>query len=69
VPAGVVTHQVCTYDGGLIATGGYNEIFLKGFGEPALPCGDHPYPGESPYIVATQAPLPTPSPSPSPSPH
>ncbi len=66
VPVGVVTHQVCTYDGGLIASGGYNEIFLKGVGEPALPCGDHPYPGESPYVVATQAPLPTPSPPPSP---
>jgi membrane peptidoglycan carboxypeptidase len=48
-PAGVVTRQVCSYDGGLIDSGGYNEIFLKGFGEPRLPCGDNPYPGETPY--------------------
>jgi hypothetical protein len=64
-PAGVVTRQVCTYDGGYVATGGYSEIFLKGFGEPQYACGTRPYPGEPPYV----APTPTPSPSPSPSPH
>src|SRR5207253_6389742 len=31
-PAGVVTRQVCAYDGGYVSTGGYNEIFLKGVG-------------------------------------
>jgi membrane peptidoglycan carboxypeptidase len=64
-PAGVVTRQVCTYDGGYVATGGYSEIFLKGFGEPQYACGTRPYPGEPPYV----APTPSPSPSPSPSPH
>jgi membrane peptidoglycan carboxypeptidase len=59
-PEGVVTRQVCAYDGGLVDSGGYNEIFLKGFGEPHLPCGVNPYPGEKPYVPST----PTPSPSP-----
>ena len=48
-PAGVVTRQVCAYDGGYVASGGYNEIFLKGVGEPHYPCGANPYPGEAPY--------------------
>ena len=60
-PAGVVTRQVCAYDGGYVASGGYNEIFLKGTGEPQYPCGANPYPGEKPYV----APAP-PSPSPTP---
>ena len=64
-PAGVVTHAVCSYDGGYVSTGGYNEIFLKGTGEPRYPCGANPYPGEKPYV----APLASPSPTPSPSPH
>ena len=64
-PAGVVTRQVCAYDGGYVATGGYNEIFLKGIGEPSYPCGANPYPGETPY----KPPAPSPTPSPSPSPH
>jgi membrane peptidoglycan carboxypeptidase len=61
-PPGVVTRQVCAYDGGYLASGGYNEIFLKGVGEPRYPCGANPYPGETPY-----APPAPPSPSPSPS--
>jgi membrane peptidoglycan carboxypeptidase len=61
-PAGVVTREVCTYDGGSVATGGYSEIFLKGFGEPQYACGTKPYPGETPYV--TEAPSPSPSPSP-----
>ena len=68
MPTGVVVRQVCTYDGGSIGTGGYNEIFLKGVGEPRLPCGDNPYPGEAPYVSLTTAPPPSPSPSPSASP-
>jgi len=64
-PAGVVTRQVCAYDGGYVSSGGYNEIFLKGVGEPRYPCGANPYPGESPY----KPPAPSPSPSSSPSPH
>jgi len=48
-PAGVVTRMVCPYDGGYIATGGYNEIFLKGLGEPRYPCGTNPPPGAAPY--------------------
>jgi membrane peptidoglycan carboxypeptidase len=63
-PAGVVTRQVCSYDGGYVPSGGYNEIFLKGVGEPSYPCGANPYPGEPAYL-----PPATPAPSPSPSPH
>jgi hypothetical protein len=66
-PPGVVTRQVCTYDGGLAASGGYNEIFLKGFGEPHYPCGTNPYPGEAAYMAP--APSPSPGSSPLPSPH
>jgi len=68
VPQGIVTHQVCSYDGGIAASGvtsAFNEIFLKGVGEPLYPCGAKPYPGEAPYV----APSPSPSPAPSPSPH
>ncbi|TMD34852.1 MAG: penicillin-binding protein [Chloroflexi bacterium] len=61
-PAGVVTRQVCAYDGGYVSGGGYNEIFLKGVGEPRYPCGANPYPGQPPY----RPPAPSPSPSPSP---
>ena len=64
-PPGVVTRQVCSYDGGLVASGGYNEIFLKDVAVPTYPCGSRPYPGEAPYV----APTPSPAPSPSPSPH
>ncbi|HEV2475125.1 MAG TPA: transglycosylase domain-containing protein [Candidatus Dormibacteraeota bacterium] len=64
-PAGVVTRQVCSYDGGYVSSGGYNEIFLKGVGEPSYPCGANPYPGEKPYAP----PAPSPAPSPSPPPH
>jgi membrane peptidoglycan carboxypeptidase len=63
-PPGIVTRMVCTYDGGTTATGGYNEIFLKGIGEPNYPCGANPHPGAPPY----QPPAPSPSPSPAPSP-
>ena len=59
-PPGVVVRQVCPYDGGFVSSGGYNEIFLKGVGEPRYPCGANPYPGQNPYVP------PTPSPSPSP---
>src|SRR5690348_4831494 len=64
-PAGVVTRQVCSYDGGYVSSGGYNEIFLKGIGEPSYPCGANPYPGQQPYTP----PSPSPAPSPSPPPH
>jgi penicillin-binding protein 1A len=70
-PAGVVSRQVCSYDGGLIASGGYNEIFIKGIGEPRYPCGANPHAGQPPYIPPAPSPSPTPSPavSPSPTPH
>jgi membrane peptidoglycan carboxypeptidase len=61
-PAGVVTRMVCAYDGGYISSGGYNEIFLKGVGEPTYRCGANPPPGAAPY----QAPSPIPSPAPKP---
>jgi membrane carboxypeptidase/penicillin-binding protein len=64
-PPGVVTRQVCPYDGGYIATGGYNEIFLKGAGEPNFPCGANPHPGAEPY--KPPAPSPTPGALPTPS--
>jgi membrane peptidoglycan carboxypeptidase len=66
-PAGVVTRQVCQYDGGYAAAGGYKEIFLKGTGEPQYPCGANPPPGAPPY----QPPAPSPSPAApvSPTPH
>jgi membrane peptidoglycan carboxypeptidase len=67
-PAGVVTRQVCAYDGGYVSSGGYNEIFLKGVGEPRYPCGANPYPGETPYAPpASPSPSPSASPSASPS--
>ncbi|HKC20738.1 MAG TPA: transglycosylase domain-containing protein [Candidatus Dormibacteraeota bacterium] len=74
-PGGVVTRQVCTYDGGYVASGGYDEIFLKGVGEPSYPCGANPYPGEAAYqppAPASPSPAPgspPPTPSPSPPPH
>jgi membrane peptidoglycan carboxypeptidase len=68
-PPGVVSRQVCSYDGGYISTGGYNEIFLKGLGEPRLPCGSNPYPGQSPYMPPAPSPSPGPSPKAGPSPH
>ena len=64
-PFGIVTHQVCKYDGGLTGTGGYNEIFLKGVGEPNYNCGGSPYPGETPYVAPGASPSPSSSPSPS----
>jgi membrane peptidoglycan carboxypeptidase len=64
-PPGVVTRRVCTYDGGYVTTGGFNEIFLKGIGEPNYPCGANPHPGAAPYVP----PSPSPSASPTPSPH
>jgi membrane peptidoglycan carboxypeptidase len=69
-PAGVVTRQVCSFDGGYISSGGYNEIFIKGIGEPRYPCGANPHAGQPPYIPpAAPAASPTPSVSPAPSPH
>ena len=58
-PAGVVTRMVCAYDGGRIATGGYNELFIQGIGEPKYQCGANPPPGAPPYV----APAPSPSPA------
>ena len=62
-PPGVVTRQVCTYDGGYIATGGYKEIFLKGAGEPNFPCGANPHPGAEPYKPPAASPSASPSPA------
>lgn len=74
-PAGVVTRTVCAYDGGYVSTGGHNEIFIKGVGEPSYPCGAKPPPGAPPYVPPSPSPSATPSPlatpashSPSPSP-
>jgi membrane peptidoglycan carboxypeptidase len=67
-PAGVVTRQVCTYDGGSVSNGGVSEIFLKGVGEPNYPCGANPHAGQAPYVPPSPTPPPAPS-SPSPSPH
>jgi membrane peptidoglycan carboxypeptidase len=59
-PAGVVMRMVCPYDGGYISTGGYNEIFLKGVGEPTYPCGANPPPGAPPYHRPSPSPLASP---------
>jgi membrane peptidoglycan carboxypeptidase len=69
-PAGVVTREVCAYDGGHTASGGFNEIFIKGVGEPNYPCGTNPYPGQPPYAEPSPSPSPgaTPAPGPSPAP-
>ena len=67
-PAGVVTRMVCSYDGGHIASGGYNEIFIQGVGEPNYPCGTNPPPGAPPYVAPSPSPSPGASPPPSPSP-
>jgi membrane peptidoglycan carboxypeptidase len=72
-PAGVVTRMVCSYDGGHVAIGGFNEIFLKGVGEPSYPCGANPPPGAPPYVPPSPSPSPgsspaPPNPSPAPSP-
>jgi membrane peptidoglycan carboxypeptidase len=67
-PPGVVTRTVCTYDGGHIDTGGYNEIFLKGIGEPTYPCGANPPPGAAPYVAPSPSPSASPVPSTSPTP-
>lgn len=64
-PPGVVSRQVCSYDGGYVSSGGFNEIFLKGIGEPNYPCGANPHPGAAPYVP----PAPSPSAKPTPSPH
>jgi membrane peptidoglycan carboxypeptidase len=68
-PPGVVTRQVCTYDGGYVSSGGVSEIFLKGIGEPSYPCGANPHPGQAPYVAPNPSPSPAASPSPLPSPH
>ena len=59
-PAGVVTRQVCSYDGGYVTSGGYSEIFLKGTGEPTYPCGANPPPGAAPYHPPSPTPKATP---------
>jgi len=68
-PAGVVTREVCSYDGGYVTTGGYKEIFLKGVGEPQYPCGANPYPGEKAYVPPAPSASASPSSSPPPTPH
>ena len=72
-PAGIVTRQVCRYDGGYVngpATADtFNEIFIKGVNEPTYACGTEPYPGEAAYVAPSPSPSPSPAPSPSPSPH
>jgi membrane peptidoglycan carboxypeptidase len=65
-PSGVVTRMVCDYDGGYVSSGGYNEIFLKGIGEPTYRCGANPPPGAAPYHPPSPSPSPPPSPKPSP---
>jgi penicillin-binding protein 1A len=65
-PAGVVTRQVCAYDGGYVSTGGYNELFVKGVGEPRYPCGANPPPGAAPYVPPASPASPSPKASPSP---
>ena len=67
-PPGVVSRMVCTYDGGTIATGGFNELFLKGIGEPNYPCGANPHAGAPPYQPPAAGPSPQPSAAPAPSP-
>jgi membrane peptidoglycan carboxypeptidase len=67
-PAGVVTQMVCPYDGGRVSTGGYNEIFIKGVGEPSYPCGANPPPGAPPYVTPSPSPSAGPSPRVSPLP-
>jgi membrane peptidoglycan carboxypeptidase len=62
-PSGVVTRTVCSYDGGRVATGGYNEIFIKGVDEPSYPCGANPPPGAPAYVPPSPSPSPIPSPS------
>ncbi|HLQ62609.1 MAG TPA: transglycosylase domain-containing protein [Candidatus Acidoferrales bacterium] len=66
-PAGIVKRSVCKLDGNLAtdrtpAGESYDEIFIKGVGEPVASCGSNPPPGATPY------PSPSPSPGPSPSP-
>jgi membrane peptidoglycan carboxypeptidase len=68
-PPGVVTHQVCAYDGGNVSSGGQSEIFLKGVGEPQYPCGANPPPGAPPYKPPTPSPSPSAAPRTTPSPH
>src|SRR5438477_2175162 len=68
-PAGVVTRQVCAYDGGYVTSGGYPEMILKGSGEPRYPCGANPYPGQKPYTPPAPSPAPAPTPTGTPSPH
>jgi membrane peptidoglycan carboxypeptidase len=67
-PPGIVSRMVCPYDGGTIANGGYNELFLKGIGEPNYPCGANPHPGAPPYQPPAPTPAPSPGASPTPSP-
>jgi len=73
VPSGIITREVCKYDGGYVngaATADtYNEIFIKGVNEPSYACGAKPYPGETPYVAPSSRPSTSPAPSPSPSPH
>ena len=67
-PDGIVAANVCRLDGNLAdATTPpdqrYDEVFIRGIGEPGPKCGANPPPG-----TATPAPSPSPSPSPPPSP-
>jgi len=67
-PAGIVSRQVCTYDGGTVASGGYSELFLKGIGEPGYPCGANPPPDAPAYRPPSPSPSPSPSATPAASP-
>jgi len=53
---------VCSYDGGRVATGGYNEIFIKGVDEPSYPCGANPPPGAPAYVPPSPSAVANPKP-------
>jgi penicillin-binding protein 1A len=75
-PVGVVTRTVCRQDGNLAdarvaADQRYDEIFIRGVGEPGPYCGGQPPPPPTPIPTPPPAPSPTPSapgPAPRPSP-
>jgi membrane peptidoglycan carboxypeptidase len=71
--AGVVTREVCSYDGGHVRTGGFNEIFLKGGRpEPSYPLQRQPAARRALLMLPSPSPSPghrrRPKPSPAPSP-
>ena len=69
-PPGIVTDTVCRLDGNLAtqdtqAGDKYDEIFIRGTGEPSAPCGGV-QPAAQPSPSPSPSPPPTASPSPSP---